>query len=403
MEILAVNGLLRGKFMSNRILWRQVWALSALLAAILLSFTVYGVYQPKILTQLGLGQLAAWFSIFQGFLGLIVEPCFGYLSDRCLRRLGSRLPQITIGITLAGLIFVMVAIINRENLLFPMARLIPVLMIFWLTAMIAVRGPIVVLLQQFAPQQDLIDANGVLVLVLGLTGAISPILENWLQKVGISLSFVFGAIVLLIGAIIFYSQTLPHSLSLLNVSTPRQPLGKKIALEICLTGIGIGLTLALLRALLNQSLTLPLPNGGILSIVLTIAAVFAYPLRKITHRLRAKRGLQLGLVILAIFSLVALIAQNLLLGIIVLIAVGIALGLIFESMIPFVMSLASPTMTGLAMGLYFGGYGFSSALFDLFNQIWGKLTSINLEMGIILIVILILTGLQRINIKARQA
>jgi MFS family permease len=381
--------------MSTAILWRQIWGLSALLAVILLSFTVYGVYQPKILTELGLGQLAAWFSIFQGFLGLIVEPCFGYLSDRCLSRLGSRLPQITIGITLAGLIFVVVAIINRENLLFPMAKIIPVLMIVWVVAMIAVRGPMVVLLQQFAPKQDLIDANGILVLVLGLTGALSPILENWLQKADLSLTFVFSAIALLIGAIIFYSQTPQHSLSLLDVSTPRQPLGKKIALEICLTGIGVGLTLALSRSLLNQSLTLPLPNGGILSIILTIAALCAYPLRSITHRLGVKRGLQLGLGIIAIFSLLALIAQNVILAIIILIAIGLALGLIFESMIPLVLSLASPTTTGLAMGLYFGGYGFSSALLDLSSQIWGKLTLINLEIAIILIVILTIFGLQR--------
>jgi predicted MFS family arabinose efflux permease len=282
-----------------------------------------------------------------------------------------------------------------------MAKIIPALMIIWIVAMIAVRGPIVVLLQQFAPKQDLIDANRVLVLVLGLTGAISPILENWLQKLDMSLTFVFGAIALLIGAIIFYSQTPQHSLSLLDISTSRQPLGKKIALEICLTGIGIGLILALSRSLLNQSLTLPLPKGGILAIVLTIAAVCVYPLRNLTHQLGVKRGLQLGLGIIALFSLLALIAENIILGVIVLIMIGIALGLIFESMIPLVLSLASPTTTGLAMGLYFGGYGFSNALLDLSNQIWGKISSLHLEIAIILIVIFTVSALHWVNVRPK--
>jgi len=41
------------------VLWRQVWGLAALLAAIVVSWMAYGLYQPKVLTQLGFVQLAS--------------------------------------------------------------------------------------------------------------------------------------------------------------------------------------------------------------------------------------------------------------------------------------------------------------------------------------------------------
>ncbi|HEY9604914.1 MAG TPA: MFS transporter, partial [Allocoleopsis sp.] len=89
-----------------QILWRQVWGLAALLAAILFSFMAYGLYQPKVLTALGFVELAGWLGIAQGFLGAAIEPLVGSVSDRILRRVGSRLPIISIGVTLAGLIFI---------------------------------------------------------------------------------------------------------------------------------------------------------------------------------------------------------------------------------------------------------------------------------------------------------
>jgi MFS family permease len=373
---------------SKTILWRQVWGVAALLAAIVLSFTIYGIYQPKILTELGFTRLAVWFGIIQGFLGGIVEPCFGYLSDRCLRRLGSRLPQIVVGVTGAGLIFLLVALIDRGNLISSLAWLIPLLMALWVTAMIAVRGPIVALLQQFAPTGDLPSANGVLVLVLGLVGAIAPLLERVLLSGGISIAFVIGAIAILLGALIFYGQTPRHSLSLLLPVPESVPLGLRVSRRIFLLGVGVGLTLALTRSLLGQSLNPALPTAGILSFVLTIAAICAYPLGTVTKRLGAGQALQVALGAIALIAVVVLGAKSFLFSILVMILMGLALGLLFDAMIPLVLSMASATTAGFGTGLYFGGYGIGNVLLDLSNQCWGKLSPAYLTIAIFVVVAL---------------
>jgi hypothetical protein len=90
----------------HRVLWRQVWGLAALLAAIVFSWMAYSFYQPVILTNLGFIELAQSLGIIQGFLGAAIEPLAGIMSDRSMHKIGSRLPGIAVGITLAGLLFV---------------------------------------------------------------------------------------------------------------------------------------------------------------------------------------------------------------------------------------------------------------------------------------------------------
>ena len=55
----------------SSILWRQVWGLSAVLAAVTLSWMAYGFYQPKILQDLGFVEMAQGLGILQGFMGAL--------------------------------------------------------------------------------------------------------------------------------------------------------------------------------------------------------------------------------------------------------------------------------------------------------------------------------------------
>ena len=129
------------------ILWRQVWGLAALLAAILFSFMAYGFYQPIILKNLGFVELAAGLGIAQGLMGAAIEPLVGKVSDRVLRQVGSRLPMITVGVTLAGLLFVVIGLLLQSHLPNGMRWLVPMLMTVWVMAMIVFRGPAIALYQ----------------------------------------------------------------------------------------------------------------------------------------------------------------------------------------------------------------------------------------------------------------
>ena len=96
---------------SSFILWQQIWSLSVLVAAVIFSWTAYSLYQPKILKGLGFLQLAVWLSIIQEILAAIIEPLIGEAGDHFKHRYGSRLPMITTGVTLAGGIFVVMALL----------------------------------------------------------------------------------------------------------------------------------------------------------------------------------------------------------------------------------------------------------------------------------------------------
>jgi hypothetical protein len=365
---------------SNTILWQQVWGLTALLGAIVFSFSIYGIYQPKILAELGLPQLSLWFGIFQALLGTILEPSFGYLSDRCLRRLGSRLPQITAGVTVAGLIFLLVAIASGEALFTGFPVLVALLMTLWVVAMIAVRGPMVALLQQFAPTEKLPTANLMLVTVLGLIGALSPLLEGFLQRSGMAIAFTLGALALLIGSLVFYRRIPRHELFLPLV---KPYLGSGVGIQLFSIGVGVGVTLALSRSLLEMS-PLPLAKGSLLSLLLAIAALSAWPLRGITRRMGARKALRSGLGAIALLSLAAAMTRNSSLSLLLLVAIGLALGLIFDAMIPWVLSL-SPEAAGLGTGLYFGGYGLGNSLLDIFKRF-----SLNFSPQLLLVIFAVL-------------
>lgn len=53
-----------------RVLWRQVWGLAAIQAAITLAWLIYGAYLPKLLTEIGL-------PVGLELKLLIVESAFG--------------------------------------------------------------------------------------------------------------------------------------------------------------------------------------------------------------------------------------------------------------------------------------------------------------------------------------
>lgn len=355
-----------------------------MLAVILLSFTIYGIYQPKILKDLGFIELAASLKILQGFLGVVIEPLFGGWSDRILARFGSRLPLITAGVTLAGLIFVIIAFLAHNQLPRALHGIFPVLMTVWVIAMIAVRGPVVALLIQFAPLTELPIANAVVVLILGLTAAVGPLLSSLVQQIGASITFMIGAIALLIGGTILYStapQRAYPSLGTISSSSIPLPKSRHRSIWILLFAVGLGaafeanVLLGIFPAVLQQSLP-QLHPVGITSSILLIAALSANPLSGLVIKWGEPKAMQIGLTaVLGVMGLTVFSSNNAILAVIWLVALGIAFGLVFTDTIPYALSMLPPQQAGLATGLYFGGGSAATALFALLQQQAGGLSA----------------------------
>jgi hypothetical protein len=367
---------------SLSILWRQVWGLAIMLATILFSFMIYGVYQPKVLTALGFAGLASHWNIWAGCLGAVVEPGLGRLSDVILTKTGSRLPQITVGITIAGLLFVVIAWLIPTVPPLSFRWLLLIMMCVWLIAMVAVRGPVVALLRQFAPVSELPIANEVLVLVIGLTSAIAPVLEDLLKSMQASIAFMSGAIALLVGATILY-KTLPRPasfspLSASEIEGATVPLRSPRQLSLMLIiGMATGCLLNVLMTVMPRVLHLTLPAispNVMMSIALVIAAISANPFGWLSQRWGPARGLQVGLgAVTGVLALATLSFPGFV-AILVLVVAGAAMGLVIISMVPLALSYVPIQQVGLSTGLFFGGSGAGTALVLYWNQDIATLT-----------------------------
>lgn len=382
------------------ILWRQVWGLAAMLAAILLSLMIYGMYQAPILKELGFVQLAAMLGVILGLMGAVVEPLVGSLSDRILQKFGSRLPQITVGVTVAGLLFVLIAVLLPVHLPAIFRWLFLLLMILWLTAMIAIRGPVVALLVQFAPVDQLPIAGTILALVLGLVGALSPILDKLFHYLGKSLSFAVGAIILILGVTVFYSTIPRHSLKGLSVPslpTKFEPSIKHKLICITLVGVGAGIIINVLLGVFIPRLQIAIP-AVTSSMMLLISAFATHPLGWLTQRIGVVKAMAWGLGSMLLLMTIACLPIHPPTAVILLIGFAIAFGLVFISSIPLALGCVPFHYTGLSVGLYFGGSSAGSTLLPILKSAWGEIHSF-VSLGIAAIAFIITVSSLRFSLS----
>jgi predicted MFS family arabinose efflux permease len=368
---------------TTKILWQQVWGLAALLAAITFSWIAYGFYQPRILARIGFVDLAIWLGIFQGLLGAIVEPIVGWFSDRILGRFGSRLPQVVVGVTLAGLIFVIASWLVETQLAEGMRWIVPVMMTMWVIAMIIFRGPAIALLQGFAPTNQLPQANAILALVLAITSATSPIFGLILKQIGASMTFILGAIALLIGSVLLWASMPRH---LVTATSPEVSTTKSTAKSVVkyalpfVVGLGFGLEINLLLHILPRHLSQAL---DILSVeyiqsgILLIAGVATLPLRSLFRRYKVTFGMGLGLAAIAGCLTLTVLSQNSVYLIFMSAIAAMALGLVLTNTIPLALAMVPPNQAGFGTGLYFGGNGMATAVFAALVVTQGEISSMN--------------------------
>jgi hypothetical protein len=340
----------------------------ALLAAHSFAWMAYGLYQPQLLQSLGLTQLALWLGIFQGLLAACLEPFVGYLADGVLRRLGSRLPIITTGVTLAGLIFVILALLLQVPIQTSFRWLVPLLMTIWVMAMVIFRGPVIALLKNTAPLQALPRANTALTVIFGLVGALEPLLHPLFQHLGASVTFMLGAIALVAGASVLYLHCPPQQLF---TPAPHPPFGlppiSKL-LGLLLIGLGVGLAANLqlrLFPLLLAAQSPGLTTGLITSATLLIAALSAVPMEKITRRLGIQPTLILGVAGATLTGGSLWFQLPIIVNIGSVLLSGLMFGLIFTTQIPVALETLASHRSGLATGTLFGGIGMATAFTSL--------------------------------------
>ncbi|MEA5505144.1 MFS transporter [Halotia wernerae UHCC 0503] len=354
------------------ILWRQVWGLAALLAAIIFSWMVYGFYQPKILQQLEFFELASWLGIIQGLLATVIEPLIGKISDRIQQRLGSRLPMISVGVVLAGLIFVTVSLLAQQN--FPVGTrwIIPVLMTAWVIAVMSFRSPTIALLTQFVPIAELPQANAILVFVFGLVAAIGLMGNTLFYSMGASITFLLGAIALVLGAYILQLFTPKHSFDPYTLNQDLSADAPSLLLIlIFVIGLATGIEVNLLLSIFPQELQTKLPGlqvEFIVSEILLVSAIASLPLGEWTAELGADKSMLIGLGSMTGLMGLTLLNDNNIIAIGLILAFGVSVSLVLISMISLVLNKIPSMQAGLGTGLYFGGTAGGTAIISLLTK-----------------------------------
>lgn len=360
----------------NRILWLQVIGLGAVQGVISLTWLIYRLYLPKLLTSFGFSeQLAITVLIIENILGLITEPLFGELSDRMALKHFTRFPMIILGVILSSAFFIALPTIvifgNSEGVI---RWILPLMSIAWALAMTTFRSPVMALLGMSAPMDKLPIAASILVIVSGIITAFSPILKEFFLSLGAGITFSLGSISLLAGVALLRYFTKPTLQPTSENQESRSPLNSATIRQFALI-VATGITLSWAFRLLMSSMTNGL-NKYQMVIVFIFIALASFPNGIIAEKIGNQKAMLLGIGASLLSLLLLNFSSQIIITVIAIELIIITVNLVMNGTIPFALSLSPPQRSGLGIGLYFGGFGLGSSLFDIIFSAPGNISPI---------------------------
>ncbi|MEH2157302.1 MFS transporter [Nostoc sp.] len=348
------------------ILWVQVWVLAAVQGAITLTWLIYNIYLPQLLTQFGFpASLAIGLVLVENALGAVLEPMMGGLSDQARRWVGTRFPFISVGMILSSALFIAIPCV--VSLIPPttvMRSLLPIVLVAWAFAMTIFRSPAMCLLGMYATPAQLPLAVSFVTLAGGMIGAFRPISYKFILSLGPVYTFAIGSFVMLGAAAVLRLVNPPEALvDRHQAEIVKLPL-EKLAL-ILGTGFGVAWGIRFLMDVLGKVLKAQLNTDNIdvqmvwIGLAIAIASI---PAGIFAVKIGNRQAMLCGICAI-IPSLLIMISVGAQIPIIVLIVAGFSL--IVNGAIPFALGLVPQRWVGLGIGIYFGGFALAMSLFGI--------------------------------------
>ncbi|MGV0104172.1 MFS transporter [Nostoc sp. DSM 114160] len=348
------------------ILWVQVWVLAAVQGAITLSWLIYNIYLPQLLTQFGFpASLAVDLVLVENALGAVLEPVMGGLSDQARRWVGTRFPFISVGMILASALFIaipcVVSLIPPTTM---MRSLLPIVLVAWALAMTIFRSPVMCLLGMYSTPAQLPLAVSFVTLTGGVIGAFRPISYKFILSLGPVYTFALGSFVILGAAAVLRLVNPPEApVDKHQAETVKLPL-QKLAL-ILGTGFGVAWGIRFLMDVLGKVLKTQLntDNIDVLMVWIGIAiAIASIPAGIFAVKIGNRQAMLCGIcaIIPSLLIMISLGAQIPIIGLII-----ASFSLIVNGAIPFALGLVPQRWAGLGIGMYFGGFALAMSLFGI--------------------------------------
>jgi hypothetical protein len=343
--------------------WRLAWGVMALQASLQLGWIVYRAYQPALLSGHGFAALVLPFSLLPGWLGLVIEPISGAFSDRRATNARGRLLPITVGVLVAGLIFLgVVGLLQRG--IEPGNVLLPGLMVVWMVAVQATSSPGLALLNEAASLKNLPRLAALLTLTQGLIGAFSATLARGALQLGPAFTFLLGAAVLALGLAVLRATQSPAPAGSLPQPRPAPPVPPEQGTLLLVIAVAVGGLAQVLLELLPRVQPLALQGSvlpGFTPVVLLCSALAAPWAGKLVIRW-GRRGSLLRGIPAYVFSLALalLLPAGLLPPLLPLL--GLIHSLVLTSLTAIALATLPPAWGGLGAGLVLGGSGLAGSL-----------------------------------------
>jgi hypothetical protein len=366
---------------STRILWVQVWSLASVQGAITLSWIAYGIYLPKFIEQVfgyppsQAQQFTALLLVLESAIGVIVEPLFGGLSDRWQRWYSSRMPLIVAGAIASTAFFIglpSLVIFGGAN---EFTRiLLPCLAILWALMMASFRSPVMCLLGGFAGASQLPMAGSVLTLVGGVIGSIRPLASSFILSLGAPATFAIASFTLLAGvaslrtAMVYMpKKNSPEAEAF--VPAKIQDFWWNLAIVLLVGAlIGIGMRL-LMGEVLQRTLKAEIVGStgltiGILSgAILIFQAVIALGTGALSKVIDNKRLMMISFGVIAFGLGLLSLGYGAIASMLIIVLLLVCVSAVNNGMVAFALTMVPKSLSGLTVGLFFGGLSGAIAIF----------------------------------------
>ena len=378
---------------SPNILWRQVWALSALQGTITLSWVFYKLYLGSLLIDFGLPEgMAAQVLMVEDILAIAIEPLMGGLSDRGMRWMGTRFPFISAGVILSSALFVSIPTLTIFVEPEPdswVRWLLPGLLVMWALAMTVFRSPALALLSIYAKPRDLPKASSLVLFVNSIARAFALKSSSFILSLGPGLTFTIASISMLGTAAVLRAvdpgeKAAPESSN--KGSNPQEPPKTQEAESVAAEPKYLFLALALIFAtsitaswgshfLMETFKSLMAERAANVKFALDIAlALTAVPAGYWATKVGNRLGMLVGIgACMACLLLMGLVPTGAILAIA---AIGLVafFNLVRNGGFPFAISLVTPQRIGLAIGMYIAGIKASFTLQSIVFTPFGEMT-----------------------------
>jgi hypothetical protein len=353
--------------------WYKIIGLSAVQGAISLTWLIYNIYLPKLLISAGFpASLAISIIIIENAIAVILEPLFGTLSDRAYRWIATKFGFVALGVILTSVISILIpTLVVFWDVFKVISWILPGILIAWAMAMTVFRTPAISLIGRYAMTSELPIAMSFLTVVGGFIGALRPISQDFILSLGAPITFTIGSIVLLTatGLLRYFDPGVNDPL----LVTERQPI---VPLKIgLLLGAGFGIAWGL-RCLLETlpkvfKLHIPQIDPVLAMVIISLAiSVSALPGGLFAAKYGNRRLILIGIVMTVLALLAIALVPNYITIVIAVLAIVICLSWVTNGAVPFAIDAFPADRTGLAIGLYFGGFSAGISSFSsLFNPV----------------------------------